>query len=83
MTELDFLADLDASGSPQAPRCTVRAVLSDLDAGNPDLAAQLRTALGSPRYRHSDISAHLRRRGVNLGPDTISRHRRGLCRCER
>lgn len=62
------------------PSCTVAATLKAL----PDKDAEaLRAALEDERWRASDLSRVLATEGIHLSGYTLSRHRRGICKCSR
>jgi hypothetical protein len=46
-------------------------------------ADELRDALGSPAITASTISRVLARHGLKVQSQTVNRHRRGECTCER
>ena len=60
--------------------CTVGALLNDL---NDNDAVALEATLANDRIAHSDLSRILRDNGFDLAPQTLARHRRQLCRCNR
>ena len=57
--------------------CTVAAALASLDESK---QAEVIEAIDSP-YDAKQVSRVLRRHDINIGYYTISRHRRGDCRC--
>ena len=68
---------LDAQrGTP----CWVRSKTGGLSAEDADT---LDAALGDSSIMSSTISTWLDRRGVRVGQQSISRHRRGVCACDR
>jgi hypothetical protein len=62
------------------PRCSVRAILDDLDEED---RADLERALADRTYPYSVVSEVLRRRGIEIRAYSLSRHHRGLCGCAR
>jgi hypothetical protein len=75
----DFIADLEADRMP-APQCTMGAILATLDADDPALAAQVRSALAG-NYTGAAIGRQLRKRGFRIEDSTLQRHRRQVCQC--
>lgn len=49
----------------------------------PDDLTQLRAALQSPEVSSASIYRWLDKKGVEIGPETVKRHRRGECYCRR
>ena len=47
----------------------------------PDLAAEIREAIAS-EVDATAIAAALKRRGLEIGPNSIARHRRKACQCQ-
>jgi hypothetical protein len=74
------LAKLFESGPPliKGPACSVAVTLEQL---NDDDRAALTAVLGDKRWRATDISTQLEAEGITLASATISRHRRGACKC--
>ena len=63
-----------------APRCAMAKLFTQL---SKDDRAALDEALADVNIRHSSIEAALRESGFPVARDSVSRHRRGVCRCER
>jgi len=74
----DFEAE--KAKSLKGPSCSVQEAYSVLQ--KPD-ADELRDALVRPEISAAVISRVLARHGVKVGGQTIARHRRGDCSCER
>jgi hypothetical protein len=67
----------DVSPAPRGPRCTmcrIELALSDKD------RAALMEALNSPTYTNDMIARALQAEGHDVRQQSVSRHRRGLCR---
>ena len=64
----------------KGPRCTVTLILQELDE---DSAAVLNRWLADSRYPHTAIADKLAEIGYPVGDDTVGRHRRGRCTCQR
>jgi hypothetical protein len=67
----------DVSPAPRGPRCTMcqlTLALSDAD------SAALQQALDSPTYTNDMIARALQAEGHDIRQQSVSRHRRGLCR---
>ena len=79
MTEPDFLAALESDARP-GPDCSVSRMLVALEAKDASLADQVRAAIDGP-FTATAISRELHRRGYRISDQTISRHRRRICRC--
>lgn len=80
-TTITFAEALRQEQPHKGPRCSIGALLAELE---PDNAAQLRKALDAPGVQHAQIARALRAIGHNVGPTTISRHRSGECKnCDR
>lgn len=75
------LADaITAAQSARGPNCTVGLIITDLDEeGRRDLSQ----AMDNPRVQHAAIAAGLHMVGHKVDAQTVSRHRRGLCSCQR
>ena len=80
MTKKPLLSDSDPPKrmTHKGPFCTVGLMLNELDV---DSAKALQAWLEDGGLTASDLSDHLRARGVPLGESTIRRHRRGRCQC--
>lgn len=74
----DFEAE--KAKSTKGPRCSVGDAYAALQ--KPD-AEELRDALVRPEISAAVISRVLARQGIKIGGQTIARHRRGECSCER
>ena len=74
----DALQTLEPKGSPNV--CGVALILTRLDETERDL---LTSALENFDYRSSDIARLLKSEGLNADSQTVSRHRRGDCKCPR
>ena len=71
----------EAANTPQArPRCTVAKILDELD---PERTGYLQEALARPHILHRTLANVLTDWGHPISLETVSRHRRGDCRCER
>lgn len=78
-TANDPLADLDEmAGTKRGPRGCVDRALEE----HPDQTGLILGAVNHPRAEASVAARFLQKHGVYLGYQTISRHRRGDCRCE-
>ena len=74
------LAKAFQAGPPliKGPACSVALVLDNL---NDEDRAALLEAFADKRWRSTDIATQLEAEGIHLGAATISRHRRGGCKC--
>lgn len=74
------LAKAFKAGPPliKGPACSVATTLEHL---NDEDREALQTVLGDKRWRATDISTQLEAEGITLSSATISRHRRGACKC--
>lgn len=74
------LAKAFQAGPPliKGPACSVAATLEQL---NDEDTAALRAVLEDKRWRATDIATQLEAEGITLPSSTISRHRRGACKC--
>jgi hypothetical protein len=79
MSGLDEMRAIALDAQRGTP-CWVRAKTSGLTAED---AATLGQALADSGIMSSTISTWLDRRGVRVGQQSISRHRRGVCACDR
>lgn len=70
----------DAPPQDLGPACSVAATLKALPA---DEAEALRTALADDRWRATQLARVLASEGVHISAHTLSRHRRGECKCTR
>lgn len=70
----DILAE---SRSPGA-RCRVEVILADMEAFDRE---QLLEVINDPSVSSSAISRYLKKTGTEIAEGSISRHRRGGCRC--
>lgn len=59
--------------------CSVRTLMTEM---KPDDLPKFQVALGRSELQHSAITAWCRKKGYRIGPESIGRHRRGLCQCE-
>lgn len=62
------------------PTCKVRLILDKMDKQD---RKELTEALLDPAFTSAAISRALNRAGFDIRPDSISRHRRRDCTCER
>ena len=74
----DLVAEFVALNRAPGPRCNLRSL--ELTA---DDAAKLQAAYADVRIGSKSISIWLESRGVSVGYQTVSRHRRGDCSCRR
>lgn len=74
MTLLDEARRLQA---PQGPSCTIGLLL------NGDRAAEIAELFADTSIQHTTIVRVLRAVGFETTTQTVGRHRRGLCRCDR
>jgi hypothetical protein len=58
--------------------CGIRLVLERLDSADAD---DLRAVLADPEVMHATIGRVLKARGFNIGRESISNHRNGVCKC--
>jgi DNA-binding HxlR family transcriptional regulator len=74
------LAKAFSQGPPliKGPACSVAATLEQL---NDEDKAALETVLADKRWRSTDIAAQLQAEGISISDSTLSRHRRGACKC--
>ena len=74
------LAKAFSQGLPliKGPACSVAATLEQL---NDEDKAALETVLADKRWRSTDIAAQLQAEGISISDSTLSRHRRGACKC--
>lgn len=74
------LAKAFASGPPliKGPACSVATTLEQL---NNEDRATLEAVLADKRWRSTDIAAQLEAEGISVSDSTLSRHRRGACKC--
>ena len=79
MSGLDEMRAL-ASASTNGVPCWIRSKTGSLSAED---AATLDDALIDESIMSTTISTWLDRRGVRVGAQSIARHRRGICRCDR
>lgn len=70
----------DAPAQDLGPACSVAATLKALP---PDEAEALRAALADKRWRATQLARVLASEGVHISSHTLSRHRRGECKCTR
>lgn len=63
----------------KGPTCGLGLLLSSLD---PDERSALEEALANPLWRHASIEEALRAEDHQIDASTISRHRRGMCKCQ-
>ena len=76
--EASLLALALANASSQKAVCGI----SLLKTENPDLADQIDELLGAwPRVQYSTMESTLKKAGINLRADSLSRHSRGKCSC--
>ena len=74
---MSILDDLAAETVRKGPACKVGAILDSMS--NED-RGDLVTALTST-YASTSLSHVLERRGIEINPLAINRHRRGECKC--
>ena len=74
------LAEFEAFLPAKGPRCGLDTVLATL---GKDDAAKLRAALDAPHITHAAISKWLKQHGQNVAAETVGRHRRKDCACDR
>ena len=74
----DLVAEFVALKSEPGPRCTLRSV--EL---TPEDAAKLQAAYLDVRITSTAICAWLQAHGVAVKYQTVQRHRRGDCSCQR
>lgn len=67
-------------GRTRGPTCSVLLVMSELE---PHDVAELQSWLDDVRITSDSIYASLTSAGHRVGRQTIGRHRRGECACER
>jgi hypothetical protein len=79
MSGLDEMRAI-ARAAQRGTRCWVTTRTSSLTAED---AATLGQALTDSGIMSSTIATWLDRRGVRVGQQSISRHRRGVCACDR
>lgn len=79
MSGLDEMRSI-ASASRNGVPCWIQSKTGGL---TPADAETLRQALVDETIMSSTISTWLERRGVRVGAQSIARHRRGICRCDR
>lgn len=75
---LDEITGQDNNG--RRARCTTYLVMSGLNA---DDAADLQAALDDDAITGTAIARALNQRGIEIGQESIQRHRRGACACPR
>lgn len=73
----DLLSEFEQLGRRKGPRCGVGRALECLDE-----ADKLRAALAADHIGPTSIHRWLLARGVKVGTNAISRHRRGECACD-
>ena len=76
---MSLLDDIASDHLRSGTRCGVRATL---DSMTPEDAAELRVAIDNPAYAAAAIHRALKRRGVRLSDQSITRHRAERCLCE-
>jgi hypothetical protein len=62
----------------KGPACSVALVLESLSDEDRDA---LTAVLNDKRWRSTDIAAQLEAEGISVSDATLSRHRRGACKC--
>jgi len=75
---LDEITEQDGHG--RRARCTTHTVLSVLEGQDAD---DLRTAIADDAITAAAIARALNQRGIEIGQESIQRHRRGACACPR
>lgn len=71
--------EIVASSQRSGTLCKVRATLAAM---TPEDAAELSAAIGNPLYTGAAIHRALKKRGVILSDQSITRHRAERCICE-
>ena len=81
MSKLTLLDALNEERTQYPPRCAVHILLDKM---SPDDAATLRNALALSlnELPNTKLWNACRKAGHEIGIDSISRHRRGTCRCQ-